>query len=96
MADPRMGSASQDITAYMQGGPIPRPATEMFTMQGDQSNYLEMLARLLDDDEFKRIVAEWHKDKKTGKPDPSAYALEPAYGAASAKGRRDVPTYVQP
>ena len=90
MAEGRFGPASRGITDYMQGGAAPGSPSDMFTMEADQSDYLEMLARLLDDDEFKKIVAGWHGG------DESAYANEPMYGAASARGKRKVPSYVDP
>jgi hypothetical protein len=89
MADPRMGRASLGVTEYMQGGDAPLSPGDLFTMEKDKSNYLEMLARLLEDDEFKRIIAGWHGG------DESAFATEPMYGAAASLGRRQVPTYVQ-
>lgn len=95
MAD--FGSASKDIINYMRGGPMPQSPKDAFTMQGDQSNYLELLARLIDDDdEFKRIVAEWNKDPKTGKPNPNAYMADARYDAANIRGERKVPSYVDP
>ena len=88
MADGKMGPASRDIAAYMQGGDAPGMPKDYFAMEGDQSNYLEMLARLLEEDEFKRMIAGWHGG------DESAYGIDPMYGAAASKGRRKVPTYV--
>ena len=90
------GNASRDIIDYMGGGKSPGMPDDMFTMDIDKSNYLELLARLLGEDKFKGLVADWHKDPKTGQPNIGAYENTPAYGAAMARGGRTVPSYIDP
>jgi len=78
-----------EIHAYMRGeGELRSPET-YFTPQSQQSNFLEMLARLLSEGEYKDLVSGWHGG------DASAYGIDPRYEAARQRSM-GTPSYIAP
>ena len=89
-----MPSSMRDVQSYMSGGPAPGNYKDYFSQSSQQGDYLELLARLLKEERFRALVDEWHTDKETGKKTVGAFENDPMYGAALAKGGREVPSYV--
>ena len=64
----------QDIHDYIGGGAVPRSPVEQYDRSGQQGNYLDLLARLLSNDEWTRMVGEWRKRAALPEGDPQRLA----------------------
>lgn len=108
---PTMPRWVADFYAYRGGGDAPRQGKEYFTKQEDIERYDEFLARLLSEDEYRKVAAGWHQNKlreearAAGKStqdienisvDPKMiFELEPSYYSMWGRGRSTVPSYIK-